>query len=34
MMNDTQEALSKIHNYALEEIMGERFGRYSKYRLK
>lgn len=31
MMNDTQEALSKIHNYALEEIMGERFGRYSKY---
>lgn len=31
MMNDTQEALNKIHNYALEEIMGERFGRYSKY---
>ncbi|MCH5166434.1 MAG: DNA topoisomerase IV subunit A [Erysipelotrichales bacterium] len=30
-MNDTQEALSKIHNYALEEIMGQCFGRYSKY---
>lgn len=31
MMNETNEAISKIHNYALEEIMGERFGRYSKY---
>ena len=31
MDNETNEALSKIHNYALEEIMGERFGRYSKY---
>lgn len=30
-MNDTQEVIKKIHNYALEEIMGERFGRYSKY---
>lgn len=30
-MDETKEVLSKIHNYALEEIMGERFGRYSKY---
>ena len=30
-MKDTEEVLNKIHNYALEEIMGERFGRYSKY---
>lgn len=30
-MNDTQEVINRIHNYALEEIMGERFGRYSKY---
>lgn len=30
-MNDTKEALSKIHNYALEEIMGQCFARYSKY---
>lgn len=30
-MNDTKEALSKIHNYALEEIMGICFARYSKY---
>ncbi len=30
-MNDTQEAISKIHNYAIEEIMGRCFGRYSKY---
>ena len=30
-MNDTEEAMSKIHNYALEEIMGQCFGRYSKY---
>ena len=26
-----RDVLEKIHNYALEEIMGERFGRYSKY---
>ena len=25
------EVIEKIHNYALEEIMGDRFGRYSKY---
>ena len=30
-MNDTKEALNKIHNYALEEIMGLCFARYSKY---
>lgn len=30
-MQDTQEVLNKIHNYALEDIMGERFARYSKY---
>lgn len=30
-MNDTQEALMKIHNYALEDIMGQCFARYSKY---
>lgn len=30
-MNDTQEVINKIHNYALEDIMGERFARYSKY---
>ena len=28
---DNDSITSKIHNYALEEIMGERFGRYSKY---
>ncbi len=27
---DTKEVLQKIHDYALEEIMGERFGRYAK----
>ena len=27
---DTKEILQKIHDYALEEIMGERFGRYAK----
>ncbi|MDE6292305.1 MAG: DNA topoisomerase IV subunit A, partial [Bacilli bacterium] len=27
----TQEVINKIHNYALEDIMGERFARYSKY---
>lgn len=26
-----KEVLEKIYNYSLEEIMGERFGRYSKY---
>jgi len=31
MRDDTKEAMERIHNYALEEIMGERFGRYSKY---
>lgn len=30
-MDDTKEALTKIHNYALEEIMGLCFARYSKY---
>lgn len=30
-MNETQEVINKIHNYALEDIMGERFARYSKY---
>lgn len=30
-MSDTNEAISKIHNYALEEIMGLCFARYSKY---
>ena len=27
----TEEILEKIYDYTLEEIMGERFGRYSKY---
>ena len=27
---ETKEILQKIHDYALEEIMGERFGRYAK----
>ncbi|MBR2997611.1 MAG: DNA topoisomerase IV subunit A [Bacilli bacterium] len=27
---ETKEVLQKIHDYALEEIMGERFGRYAK----
>ena len=27
----TQEIIEKIHNYTLEEIMGDRFARYSKY---
>lgn len=30
-MDDTKEAITKIHNYALEEIMGLCFARYSKY---
>ena len=30
-MNTTDEIMKKIHNFALEDIMGERFGRYSKY---
>ena len=29
--NTTEAILEKIYNYSLEEIMGERFGRYSKY---
>ena len=29
--NTTEHILEKIYNYSLEEIMGERFGRYSKY---
>ena len=28
---ETQEIIEKIHNYTLEEIMGDRFARYSKY---
>ena len=27
----TEEIIEKIYDYTLEEIMGERFGRYSKY---
>ena len=30
-MKNIEEAMGKIHEYALEEIMGMRFGRYSKY---
>ena len=30
-MNETKEVLARIHDYSLEDIMGERFGRYSKY---
>ena len=26
-----EDIIQKIHNYSLEEIMGERFGRYAKY---
>lgn len=26
-----KDVIQKIYNYSLEEIMGERFGRYSKY---
>lgn len=29
--NDTKQVLDKIYHYSLEDIMGERFGRYSKY---
>lgn len=29
--NSTEKILEKIYEYSLEEIMGERFGRYSKY---
>ena len=29
--NSTEAILEKIYNYSLEEIMGERFGQYSKY---
>ena len=29
--NETQEVLEKIFDYTLEDIMGERFGSYSKY---
>ncbi len=28
---ETEEIIEKIYDYTLEEIMGERFGRYSKY---
>lgn len=28
---ETQEVIEKIYDYTLEEIMGDRFGRYSKY---
>ena len=28
---ETQEIIEKIYNYTLEEIMGDRFGKYSKY---
>ena len=31
MGKETNEVIEKIHTYALEEIMGDRFGRYSKY---
>lgn len=30
-MKNIDEAMGKIHEFALEEIMGMRFGRYSKY---
>ena len=30
-MKDTKETLEEIYDYALEEIMGQRFGSYSKY---
>ena len=29
--NETQEVIEKIFDYTLEDIMGERFGSYSKY---
>lgn len=29
--DDTKQVLDKIYHYSLEDIMGERFGRYSKY---
>ncbi len=28
---ETEDALKRIHDYSLEDIMGDRFGRYSKY---
>jgi topoisomerase-4 subunit A len=28
--DETKEVIQRIHDYALEEIMGERFGRYCK----
>ena len=28
--NTTEQILEKIYNYSLEEIMGDRFGRYSE----
>ena len=31
MVKDMQDVINKIYEYSLEEIMGERFGRYSKY---
>ena len=30
-MKNIEEAMGKIHEFALEDIMGKRFGRYSKY---
>ena len=30
-MKKVEEVIGKIHEFALEEIMGQRFGRYSKY---
>lgn len=31
MVKNMQDIINKIYEYSLEEIMGERFGRYSKY---
>ncbi len=31
MVNDMEEVIKRIQDYSLEEIMGERFGKYSKY---
>ena len=29
--DETKEIIEKIYDYTLEDIMGERFGSYSKY---
>ena len=29
-----EEILKRIHEYSLEEIMGSRFARYSKYKIQ